>query len=242
MARLANSLITLRAAVDRKFPTRSKASDGWIGDAAHAARLSQHNPNEAGVVCAIDITEDLSVGLDCMRLMNELDASNDPRIYYLIHDHQIDNSDDSRTPYYGPNAHEKHMHISVKWDRPDLYDDPAVWRVPMLGTATPPSRPAPLPAWSLPTGHYYGNIAGPDSSHGGFTASERSVILRLQHWFIFKGCVPRVAPASFASAGWADGKWEAATDAACKAWFAKYRPGQQYTTRIYADDYAHLDD
>jgi hypothetical protein len=112
MARRAYSLETLLAQVNARFPTRSTASDGWIGDAAHQARgLAAQPAAQWGVVCAIDITEDLSVGLDCMKLMNELDASNDPRIFYLIHDHQIDNSDDTRTEYDGPNAHEKHMHI-----------------------------------------------------------------------------------------------------------------------------------
>lgn len=140
MARLAYSLETLRKQVDTKFPSRSKASDGWIGDAAHQARVSQHNPNDAGVVCAIDITEDLAVGLDCGRLMAELDASNDPRIYYIIHDHKIDNSNDVTTEYTGPNPHEKHLHISVRYLEPDLYDDPRTWAIPMLG-----SKPAPSP-------------------------------------------------------------------------------------------------
>lgn len=137
MARLANSLKTLRDQVDAKFPTRSKASDGWIGDSAHQARESQHNPNAAGVVCAIDITEDLSVGLDCNRLMEELDASNDPRIYYIIHDRAIDNSDDSRTPYTGSNPHTKHLHISTWYNDPSRYDDARTWAIGMLGAELP---------------------------------------------------------------------------------------------------------
>lgn len=147
MATLAPALAQLRAQIDARFPTRSKASDGWIGNAAHQARggaaASQHNPNAQGVVCAIDVTEDHSVGLDCNRLMEELDASNDDRIFYLIHDYQIDNSDDSRTPYNGPNPHTKHIHISTWWNRPEVYNDARPWNIPMLGDAP---APAPVPA------------------------------------------------------------------------------------------------
>lgn len=65
---LAPALVQLRAQINAAFPTRSKLSDGWLGDARHQAEgdasVSQHNPNVADVVCAIDVTEDLSVGLD----------------------------------------------------------------------------------------------------------------------------------------------------------------------------------
>lgn len=150
MARLAYALATLRDQIDRKFPTRSKASDGWIGDAAHQARVSQHNPNQWGVVCAIDVTEDLSVGLNCNELMDELDAGNDPRIFYIIHDGMIENSDDTRCPYTGPNKHTKHLHLSVRFEDPHLFDDAGPWKLPMLGTA--PARPAkpPVPAKASP--------------------------------------------------------------------------------------------
>lgn len=140
MARLCHALETLLNQINAKFPTRNKASDGWIGDAAHASRggadVSQHNPNEADVVCAIDITEDLAVGLNCNVLMEELDASNDKRIFYIIHDRQIDNSDDSRTPYNGANPHTKHLHLSTWPHKPELYDDARPWALPILGTAS----------------------------------------------------------------------------------------------------------
>src|SRR4051794_9209283 len=56
--RLAKALETLRSQVNAAHPTRRKASDGWIGDTAHSARKSDHNPNSAGVVCALDMTHD----------------------------------------------------------------------------------------------------------------------------------------------------------------------------------------
>lgn len=146
MATLAPALLTLRNQIDAKFPGRNKASDGWIGNAAHASRggadVSQHNPNEVNVVTAIDVTEDHSVGLDCNRLMEELDAANDPRMFYEIHDRAIDNSDDSRTPYYGSNPHVTHLHISSWPHRPGLYNDARPWNLPMLGGTAVIGTPA----------------------------------------------------------------------------------------------------
>lgn len=134
MARLAYSLVTLARQLDVLKPDRP--NDGWIGDAAHASRggaaVSQHNPNEEGVVCALDVYDESHGGVNVDRLMTELDASNDQRIFYLIHDSVIDNSDDTRTAYNGVNPHKRHLHISVRWGRPDLYDDPRPWNIPML--------------------------------------------------------------------------------------------------------------
>lgn len=42
MAILIASLAALRAEFDEIAPTRDKSSDGWIGDAAHADRTSDH--------------------------------------------------------------------------------------------------------------------------------------------------------------------------------------------------------
>ncbi len=70
-ARLVRAGVTLRNQVNAKWPNRDKASDGWIGDAAHAARKSDHNPDADGWVHALDIDKD---GIDADRLANELVA------------------------------------------------------------------------------------------------------------------------------------------------------------------------
>lgn len=57
--RLVAAGATLRRQVNQAFPTRDKASDGWIGDKAHQARVSDHNPDRNGWVHALDIDADL---------------------------------------------------------------------------------------------------------------------------------------------------------------------------------------
>ena len=47
---LAPALVQLRQELNARWPGRSKASDGTIGDAAHKARVSEHNPDADGVV------------------------------------------------------------------------------------------------------------------------------------------------------------------------------------------------
>ena len=57
--RLARALDVLRQQVNAAWPDRNKQLDGTIGDLRHQRQgASDHNPNPAGVVCAIDITHD----------------------------------------------------------------------------------------------------------------------------------------------------------------------------------------
>ena len=115
--RAAESLKRLREQVDARWPSRSKASDGSIGDAAHAARTSDHNPwirvAGVGVVSAIDITHDPVNGPDGL-VLSEL-LITDPRIKYLIWNHRIWKSRTGQwEPYRGVNAHTHHVHVSVR--------------------------------------------------------------------------------------------------------------------------------
>ena len=72
MATLAAAGVTLRNQINEAFPGRDKASDGWIGDAAHQARVSDHNPDRRGIVHAIDVDEDLAKKVDARELADEL--------------------------------------------------------------------------------------------------------------------------------------------------------------------------
>lgn len=131
--RVARSLISLKAQIDAAYPNRSRASDGSIGDTAHAARRSDHNPNAAGVVCALDFTHDPDGGLDCHQLAEALQHGKDPRVAYVIWNGQIMSGSQSERawvtrPYTGTNPHRKHLHISVRQDA-DLYDDNRPWAI-----------------------------------------------------------------------------------------------------------------
>lgn len=68
---LVPAAVTLREQVNKRWPNRDKASDGSIGDAAHAARVSDHNPDAHGWVHAIDIDKD---GIDADALADQLIA------------------------------------------------------------------------------------------------------------------------------------------------------------------------
>lgn len=135
--RLAKSLDKLRSQVNDAWPDRSKASDGTIGDPAHASRPSDHNPNRDGVVTALDITNDPINGPDAGELADTLKASRDPRIKYIISNRRIWNPSISKDwrPYTGSNPHSRHVHISVKPDR-NLYDAVTPWA---LGNMKPAS-------------------------------------------------------------------------------------------------------
>lgn len=125
--RLAPALEALVDETDRLFPGRSTASDGSIGDPAHAARVSDHNP-DGGWVDALDLTDDDAHGCDVGLLAHHLVASRDPRVSYLIHKGTIWRGYDKPslpafTPqvYTGVNAHKLHLHISIDDDhRNDL--------------------------------------------------------------------------------------------------------------------------
>lgn len=131
MARIAKSLDVFRALINAKYPQRSKLSDGWIGDQAHAARASDHNPNAAGVVTALDITHDPANGVDTWAIAETLRQNRDRRIKYVISNGRIFSSLVSPwtwRPYTGANAHAHHIHISVDAD-PALYDDERPWAI-----------------------------------------------------------------------------------------------------------------
>ena len=107
---LAPSLAQLRREINTRWPNRDKTSDGTIGDAAHSARASDHNPNSRGSVNAIDIDED---GIDSWGLVALLIT--DPRVYYVIYEGRIwqRKYGFKPRPYSGINAHTKHIHVSI---------------------------------------------------------------------------------------------------------------------------------
>ena len=108
---LAPSLVQFRAEVDKKWPKRSKKSDGTIGDTSHAARKSDHNPNSRGSVNAIDITYP---GVDPDVVIAAVKKH--PSAAYVIFNRHIYSATDGwvKKPYTGISPHTEHLHISIK--------------------------------------------------------------------------------------------------------------------------------
>ncbi len=134
--RLARSLETLRDEINTAAPRRSKVSDGSIGDTAHSSRASDHNPNGAGVVRAIDVTHDPAGGLDCNELATDLAGliGTHPALRsggYLIWSGRIlsaDRRSEGWRRYTGSNPHNHHLHVSVATAAAG-YDSTAPWGV-----------------------------------------------------------------------------------------------------------------
>ncbi len=116
--RLVRAGVTLREQVNVRWPNRDKASDGWIGDAAHQARPSDHNPDADGWVHALDIDKD---GIDADRLAAELIAyarnlePGSRRLKYVVYKGRIASGtypDKFWTWRAGDWGHYQHIHVS----------------------------------------------------------------------------------------------------------------------------------
>lgn len=123
--RLVAAGVTLRAQMNKRFPKRDKASDGWVGDAAHAARPgwgtngrgSYHNPDPDGWVHALDLDEDFGAPGDNWELAQQLaeycrKGLDGGRIAHIVYE------DKCASPSRGWRftgsgfGHTRHMHIS----------------------------------------------------------------------------------------------------------------------------------
>lgn len=134
MPKLCKAGTQLREQIDDAFPDRDRTSDGWLCDSRHAARKSDHNPNDKGIVRAIDIDADLrSHASEAFDLADQLRilARSDKRIAYIIFNSKIASwrANYAWRPYKGINPHKKHIHISftAKGD-----DDGSMFRIPIL--------------------------------------------------------------------------------------------------------------
>ena len=128
----------LREQIDDSYPDRDRTADGWIGDARHSARPSDHNPDEQGIVRAIDIDRDLSgkakpdFASDLADQLRLCAKRGDKRISYIIFNSRIASSKKrwAWRPYDGVNSHKHHIHISFtkKGDT-----DGSFFNIPMIG-------------------------------------------------------------------------------------------------------------
>lgn len=174
--RVAESLDVLLAALNATFPNRSKESDGSIGDLRHQhEKTSDHNPwvidRGMGVVTARDFTNDPAHGLDSEKLAEALRAGRDVRIKYVISNRKIFAGSEGPAPwqwrpYSGQNAHNHHVHVSVKSNL-KIADDTRAWDLSALelgdvkATSVPPTPSDKIARPTLRVGAKDRGTAGP---------------------------------------------------------------------------------
>ncbi len=119
---LSAAAVSLAEQLDEAWPNRHGA-DGTVGDQAHRARRSDHNPKPGtGEVRALDVGVIRDQG---PFLVAELVKSKDGRIKYITHNRTIWRNYEKNgnppwlpLPYTGPNPHVTHVHVSFKDAQP----------------------------------------------------------------------------------------------------------------------------
>ena len=130
MAVLVPCLVQLRTELNELNPDRDRSSDGWIGDAVHRGRTSDHNPDETGAVPihdadkvdevhALDVDPDgLPMGTIVQGIVARCRAGKENRLRYIIWDRQIwEASNGWRARAYTlADPHTGHAHFSASYD------------------------------------------------------------------------------------------------------------------------------
>lgn len=155
-ARLVPAGVTLREQVDARWPDRDRASDGWIGDAAHQDRESDHNPDAQGWVHAIDLDEDLGEPGAMRHLADQLAEycrtrqPGSERIKNLVYEDQVCSGTYADTFWtwrgsgYG---HTHHLHVSFT-DAAERDGSP--FPLPILEDTMPTADEIAAAVWARP--------------------------------------------------------------------------------------------
>lgn len=147
---LNRSLTTFRDAVNEAYPKRKKHSDGTIGDRAHAASVSEHNPDWDGSVDAWDMDVNLLGGSTATGTKAEKDEveklieefKKQPFAQLVIWDGHIYNRDIGnwrKRTYSGKNKHTQHVHFQSRQAREklsytgDLTEEETIVDAPVTG-------------------------------------------------------------------------------------------------------------
>jgi hypothetical protein len=85
---LADSVESFIDQLDALYPNRDRRSDGSIGDLAHRARRSDHNPDSNGYVWAVDFDNNVAPGVDawsiCQMIAARVKSGQEKRVKYLV--------------------------------------------------------------------------------------------------------------------------------------------------------------
>lgn len=143
MAKLVAAGVTLRDQINKAWPKRDKSSDGWVGDADHQTRPSDHNPDSRGWVHAIDVDENMGSGDDrngatAMELANQLiqyarEGKDNGRLKYVVYEDRIASGTHSNSYWTWRGSgydHKHHIHISFT-DKAEKDGSP--FKLPIFG-------------------------------------------------------------------------------------------------------------
>lgn len=140
-------LLVLDHQIDAMAPNRRTGSDGFKGDEAHEARVSDHNPesppppgNPDNQVDAGDWTHDPARGADMGSISENIRLSKDRRVRYVIFNGRIFYGYNRTglpaytwTKYFGSDDHSGHMHVSVNDTH---HDETQPWRIGGMDVST----------------------------------------------------------------------------------------------------------
>lgn len=152
---------SLFAAVNEVAPNRAHASDGSIGDAAHAREVSDHNPDETGAVPihdadhinevhAIDVDANLNEpGLNMEAIvkftLDRCRSGAEKRLRYIIYNRRIWEADNGwkLRAYTGKSPHTEHAHFSFSYVTA-LEASTASWHLEDIPVAIPAAQMAQI--------------------------------------------------------------------------------------------------
>lgn len=149
----APALVSILLDANRVAPHRSHASDGIIGDAAHAASASDHNPDSRGIVHACDVTNDPAGGFDAWaqahRVSQRISAGLETRVKYLVSNAGT-GADQifSKNPTWAwrqngsyKTEHRSHLHVSILYTEAAENDQTPFFSADSAGGQTPQGDP-----------------------------------------------------------------------------------------------------
>lgn len=152
-------LKTLFAEFDQIAPGRDHASDGSIGDAAHQAEKSDHNPDSKGAVHAIDVDSNLNAPFsmedviqyfvaECRK--NSPNGNDRGRLKYFIYNRRIWSASTGwkQESYTGSSPHTEHAHFSCEYAS-NYENDTNPWGlIPKFGDDMPTAEEIANAVWN----------------------------------------------------------------------------------------------